>query len=606
MALVRFPIYISLLVFLSCTRLHVVQTDDMGPEAGQFFKGWFHREVAAGLHYRRPGYCFRQIRKTVPREWWRYAVEGLYYRLPEVKDAGQTDKWLDTAQVILPDPNVLSFLQMIRGTRSTAEGDYTAAQRYLQDSYALALRCGQKFRANDAKRYLARCLKLRGEYPEAISLLMEVNYFFLDKPDFPHEVRKYETKLELARVYQISGDYPQALHWSRQAVEYARRNKAVGQEVEATEYLALVFLNMGRAEEAWEVLREAHRKRRTFAIYADSSNGFFLRGKALAELKRYQEALPLLRIAESTNLETKNRQKIAETDAAIADCFLGMRQPDTALAYYRKSLALMPNISRQSYLHYKIADIFERKGLTDSALYHTQRGAQLFRVFFSADKDRTIGRIEAKAELERKATQVRILTEQQRSQKIKIALLFLVLLSGIATLVLLLDRQRRKRAILEKEKELLQAYQTIQQQELQIANTALTEKTAEVATLQNLLDLKNQLISSLEQRISTPNQVSDNNMTQPLRMLTELDWQEFREAFEQEFPHFILRLKQTFERLTNSDIRLFIFIKIGLESPQIANISGISIESVYRNRSRLRQRLGLDNNVSLDGFIRDF
>lgn len=346
----------------------------MGPQAEQFFKGWFNREVAEGLHYRMPGYCFRKIQKTVPREWWRYAVEGIYYRLPEIEDSGETEKWLDTAQVILPDPNVRSFLQMIRGTRLTATGDYTTALRCLQDSYTLALRCGQRFRANDAKRYLARCLKLRGEYPEAISLLMEVNYFFLDKPDFPHEVRKHETKLELARVYQISGDYPQALHWSRQAIEYARRNKVVGQEVEAIECLALGLLNMGRAEQAWEVLREAQTKRRTFAIYADSSNNFFLRGKALAELKRYQEALPLLRIAKSTNLEIKNRQKIAETDAAIADCFSGMRQADTALDYYRKSLALMTDISRKSYLHYEIADIFERKGLADSALYHTQMG----------------------------------------------------------------------------------------------------------------------------------------------------------------------------------------------------------------------------------------
>jgi DNA-binding NarL/FixJ family response regulator len=212
--------------------------------------------------------------------------------------------------------------------------------------------------------------------------------------------------------------------------------------------------------------------------------------------------------------------------------------------------------------------------------------------------------MEVQAALERQESQVKFLTEQQKAQQIKVALMLLVLLSGITTLLLLLDRQRRRRIILETEKELLEARQLIQQQELRIANTSLSKKTAEVVSLQNMLDLKNQLISSLEQKINTAE--TDHLITSHLRLLTDRDWLEFRDKFEQQFPGFITRLKATFPGITNIEVRLFIFIKLGLENTEIANISGISPESVYRNRSRLRQKLNIDQAINLESFIRDF
>jgi tetratricopeptide (TPR) repeat protein len=327
-------------------------------------------------------------------------------------------------------------------------------------------------------------------------------------------------------------------------------------------------------------------------------------GKTLTELKQYNTALPQLKLALSGNMETKNRLKIGEIETALADCYRGMGQTDMALQYYLKALNTTPDTSRMSSLHYSISDIYEKKGALADALYHVRLGAQYFRIFFNTEKDRTIGRMEVQAALERQESQVKFLTEQQKKQQFKTALMLLVLLSGITTLLLLLDRQRRRRIILETEKELLEARQLIQQQELQIANASLSEKTAEVESLQNLLDLKNQLISSLEQKINSPE--TDNIIEQPLRMLTNQDWRDFRDKFEKQFPGYIGRLKNSFPEITNVELRLFIFIKIGLENTDIANISGISAESLYSSRYRLRKKLNLDPDANLEWFVRDF
>lgn len=602
----RFSFATAILVvgFMACGyQDNTAVADDIGDEAHRYLC-WFDAQVINKLDISTPGNYFREIHKTVPRKWWRYAAESLYYRLPETADSGKTERWLDTARVVLPDDNVRSFIQMIRGNRLVATGNYNEALLCLQESYNLAVQQKQFFRANDAKRYMARCLLLKGDYPQAIALLMEVLDFFSDKSDDLHQVRKYETRFELARACLISGDLNKALYWGRHTMDYLNNTKNPGQKVCAAEQITRIYLSMGKPDSALLYIKEAEEIRKQHNIKADSTNGHYLYGKTLTELRRYNEALPRLNLALAGNLEVKNRKKIADIMSSLADCYLGLSEADTALDYYQKALNITPDTSSMSYLYYKLSEIFQQRKKYPESLHHYQTGTRYSRIFFSAEKDRTIGRLESQAALEREANQVKLLTTQQKSREFKTTILFVVFLLSILTLGLLLDRQHRIKANLIRDKELLEAHQIIQKQELKIANISLERKTEEIASLQNLLDLKNQLISNLELQISSnPNQ---ETMAQPLRMLTELDWREFRESFEKQFPNYILRLKNTFPAITNSEIRLFIFIKIGLENLQIANISGISTESVYKSRFRLRQKIGLDQSVSLESFIGSF
>ena len=131
----------------------------------------------------------------------------------------------------------------------------------------------------------------------------------------------------------------------------------------------------------------------------------------------------------------------------------------------------------------------------------------------------------------------------------------------------------------------------------------MTEKEKEVDALQQLIELKNNLIASLEQKIVPPE--PDTN-ERPLRMLTELDWGMFRDSFERQFPGYLQRVKMQFPKITHTEIRLFLFIKVGLDNLEISSISGISLESVYRNRTRLRQKLGLESSENLEQFVSGF
>lgn len=58
--------------------------------------------------------------------------------------------------------------------------------------------------------------------------------------------------------------------------------------------------------------------------------------------------------------------------------------------------------------------------------------------------------------------------------------------------------------------------------------------------------------------------------------------------------------------LTAGQLKMASMIIIGADNRLIARTLNISAESVWKGRYRLRQRLGLDNSVKLEDYLRDY
>jgi tetratricopeptide (TPR) repeat protein/DNA-binding CsgD family transcriptional regulator len=586
---------LSSILFVSCvSKSNDYTKDDIEPAAEAFLShGWINKYIDKGQHALFPAPCFQDIKKTVPKKWWRFAIEGLYYQLPEKPDDGSNDTWLTTADSILLDTNVHAFVQLIFGLRLCSSGKYDDALVRLQESYQLSQLSGQLFRANDARRYMARCYLLKGEYPTAVEILNEVFEFLKDKSDHFHQVRKFETMLQLSYVYNSCSEYEKALYWIKKALHYVRQFDHPGQEVIAEESMATIFLNLNMPDSAFLLLKKAQTQRLAFQIKHDTASGQYLLGKTLFMLGRCQEALPMLKRAESGNLENANGLKIAEIKTAIADCMQLVGSSDSAMHYYRQALTLSPVQSDQAKIHRKIAELCARRGQYQQALNHHQMGARCFSDFFSPEKDRALGKIEAYSTLDYPKKRLEKLKKSHNNQRFLLVFLGCSLFIGSGVVLILLRRQHQKRRDLKNQ-------QVVQQQHLERVSASLNQKDAELSEAQHLLALKNQLIQALEQKMGS------STLDAPMRMLTKKDWLTFQQSFETQFPDFIARLRARFVQITSTDIRLFILIKIGLDSRCIAAISGISVESVYRGRTRLRKKLGLDNSENLENFIELF
>lgn len=90
------------------------------------------------------------------------------------------------------------------------------------------------------------------------------------------------------------------------------------------------------------------------------------------------------------------------------------------------------------------------------------------------------------------------------------------------------------------------------------------------------------------------------------RILTDADWELFKNYFERGHPGYLQRLRTGFPKLSGAEERLLLLIKLNFNSNEIASTLGISRDSVKKGRQRLRKRLGLNANEDLEQFIQSF
>ncbi len=73
-------------------------------------------------------------------------------------------------------------------------------------------------------------------------------------------------------------------------------------------------------------------------------------------------------------------------------------------------------------------------------------------------------------------------------------------------------------------------------------------------------------------------------------ILTEDDWARFKELFEKVHPEYIADQKALHPELTRAEMRLIALEKLGLEAQEMANMLGISINSVSKIRQRMHKK----------------
>lgn len=116
----------------------------------------------------------------------------------------------------------------------------------------------------------------------------------------------------------------------------------------------------------------------------------------------------------------------------------------------------------------------------------------------------------------------------------------------------------------------------------------LSEKNSQIETLQQeIKNSKNSSLSSLE--------TSSGKLEELLQshLMSESNWQAFKEVFIQEEPLYYQYIQENFEGLTDSNLRILFLQKMGFNNPRIAQILGITLDAVKKNKQRMRKKYGL-------------
>lgn len=195
-----------------------------------------------------------------------------------------------------------------------------------------------------------------------------------------------------------------------------------------------------------------------------------------------------------------------------------------------------------------------------------------------------------------KQNEIKLLDE--RKQKAENEKLFLIIsLIGATALAITIIyglRQKMKRNKVEREK--LDKDLGFKEKELTTHALHLAHKN------EVLLDLKSQLEElKTDSKNARQYQKIINNIN--LDINNDSTWEQFRSYFEDVHKDFNSKVMRYYPDLSNNDLRLMSLLKMNLSSKEIANILNISVEGVKKARYRLRKKLNLNTEESLQELV---
>ena len=146
---------------------------------------------------------------------------------------------------------------------------------------------------------------------------------------------------------------------------------------------------------------------------------------------------------------------------------------------------------------------------------------------------------------------------------------------------------------------------------------ALAEKDRQLAEMALDITKNDAFLHKFKKRIEDFLSAIPNDPPQPKIELTDIiseldghiihdNWQRFQLSFEAVHTGFIQVLTATHPELSPAEIKLSIFLKLGMNTKDIANLLYITPESVKVARSRLRKKLGLDLTHNLHSYLMAF
>ena len=191
---------------------------------------------------------------------------------------------------------------------------------------------------------------------------------------------------------------------------------------------------------------------------------------------------------------------------------------------------------------------------------------------------------------------------------------WLLLLAFVGYLIYRLIRRRHHRE-LQKQAE--------KNEELRVRekNSMLEEmvkhKNNELFQITSTLLRKNEMISNVKTEIENfnskhPDSTIGRKLNRIMRTMSDEtiareDWSLFIMHFEQNHENFFKNVKEAYPSFTPAELKLCACLKLNLATKDIASLLNISVRGVEAGRYRLRKKINIDANESLnDFFIRNF
>jgi len=279
---------------------------------------------------------------------------------------------------------------------------------------------------------------------------------------------------------------------------------------------------------------------------------------------------------------------------------LALGNKATALAEVREAFQLLKAWPDAYYLrnaYYTSTQIFREMGIYDSAFYYNNLWSGINDSLEKVVATSSLAISKARLNDETSRYNIQTLNREKKAQLLQrnIIIIGIAVLSIIIFLIInrKLLQTKLKVETVEQEKKQMEQDVISANEQLKMFTANLVEKTNLIEKLES--QAKGKQVTSEQQAIIS--ELSRHTI------LTEEDWLKFKSLFEKIHPGFFINLQEKVADITVAELRMAALTRLHLSTNQIASTLGISPNSVYKTKQRLRQRLSIEVEDSLEEAI---
>ncbi len=491
---------------------------------------------------------------------------------------------------------------------------------------------------------LAICNKYWGQYKIAVTNAQQGLNFF---KEINNNEGIADIYLVLGYIYVAWGNFEQSDIYFDKVLEVLKEFKSVNILGYAILGKGNNFLGLSSPDSAFVYYNKA------LQLFKSNSNNYGI-GLCYRDFARYymqknsyEKAIAMIDKSLNFFIKSNTKRSISELYTLKGKYFAKHKKYDKAVFYYKKAqkLALYMELNEEIIKNYKcIAEAYEKLNDKSNALKYFKRYYLLKDSIFTAEKFEQITKMQTKYETQKREQENTILKKELeiinvKEQESKIFQRFLFILLTVSVIVIILlyglvkfraNAAKKASMLMIKEKQLAK----LEIKNKEIENQVLLDEKTKEKEINKLLKNKhetelfhkNEELSSAILHLINKNEtlrkikrilITEKNKTKPdykecdkklLLVINssidiDLDWKKFMINFEKVHYGFMNRLLNIHTNLSENEQKLCAYLKINLSSQNIAQIMNITIDSVSKNRQRLRKKIVSNSSIDLKIYI---
>jgi len=492
------------------------------------------------------------------------------------------------------------------GTVYLQKEQYRVALLYFEK--ALQLHQKNKNSSDIAKAYyhIGFCYYEISDYDKAIAFFFQCLPLYIKIPEWANVWNTYDM---LASTYQKMKNYPKALDFYFKGLEVKKRYSVYLAFAYSYNNLGAVYNETGKYDLALQYSMKSLKIKEKYGEKKDIANSLEYIGRIYKNKGFYEKATDYSNRALQLYHEIQYKEGMIAAIENLGDVAIRAKKYSEALKKYTEALLLantlkIPDKIRD--IHFKLSEIYSSTGNNKEALAHYRLADQMNDSIFSRESQDKIAELQICYDTENKDKANLLLAQQLQIQKNR-KILFLV--SGLASLVILLlvivvyrikSRALKAKYVAEEkihrlEKEKIRLALDAQNRKLTAAELHLMEKNKTLTDIKAALD---------------PVTVNDRSVYHKLLSYInssnhfDEEWDKFTLHFEEVHPGFFTRLNEiSSHHLTKEDLLYCAYVRMHLNSKDIARVRHILPRSVKQHLRRLKSKLHLSHEEKLADFL---